>query len=434
MEIKRRHMLAGLGGAATAPLAGMGVAQGAGTDPAGGNSRRGSIVQTGAERLISGGYSAVRGQRVGIITNPTGVLSDLRHEVDVMADDDDIDLVAIFGPEHGFRGSSQAGGSEGSYKDPRTGLPVYDTYGKTLSEIADLFDKAKIDTVLFDIQDVGARFYTYIWTLYESMVAACKTDRRFIVLDRPNPGTGHQAYGPVMHKKYESGVGLKPICQQHGMTVGELAQLFNAEFLPDEVGKKVDLTVLKMKGWRRGDGYADTGLPWVPPSPNMPTVDTAFVYAGTCLFEGTQLSEGRGTTAPFQIIGAPYVDHHWADALNDLKLPGVRFAETYFSPTFSKFKGKDCGGVQLHLTDRPRRRAFRPVRTAIAMLVTAKKLYSDDFAWRKDNWIDKLTGSDQVRKAVDAGKNTDEIVAGWKAELAQFRRTREDYLIYPAGR
>jgi uncharacterized protein YbbC (DUF1343 family) len=431
MGIKRRHVLAGIAGGAATPLVAATTAEAVPADRS--RHRRGPAVTTGVERLIADNYAAVRGEKVGIVTNPTGVLPDLRHEVDVMADDDHIDLVAVFGPEHGFRGSAQAGGSEGSYKDPQTGLPVYDTYQKSISQIAKLFDKSGVDVVMYDIQDVGARFYTYIWTLYESMAAAAKAGKRFLVLDRPNPITGHQAYGPVMHPKYESFVELKPISQQHGMTVGELAKLYNGEFLTGEVGKKVDLDVVEMRGWRREDAYGQTGLPWVLPSPNMPTVDSAFVYPGTCMFEGTNLSEGRGTTRPFEIIGAPWVDYHWAEKLNDLKLPGAQFRETYFNPTFSKFKGKTCGGVQLHLTDRPDRREFRPVRTAVAMLVTAKQLYSKHFGWREDNWIDNLTGSDRLRKQVDAGKSTEEIVAAWNSELAKFRRTRKKYLIYQNG-
>lgn len=424
MQVRRRHVLAGLAGATAAPLVGGGVAA-ASTDRHGGHGR--PLVRTGVEVLMASGYAAVRGEKVGSITNPTGILPDLRHEVDVMAGADGVNLVAVFGPEHGFRGSAQAGGSEGSYKDPRTGLPVYDTYGKSVDEIAAMFDKSGVDTLMFDIQDVGARFYTYIWTMYESMSAAAKAGKRFVVLDRPNPIGGLDAYGPVLHPKYATFVGLKAISQQHGMTVGELAQLFNNEFLPDDAGKKVDLEIVRMRGWRRNYAYEDTGLPWVMPSPNMPTVDTAWVYPGTCMFEGTNLSEGRGTTRPFEIIGAPYADYHWAGALNDLRLPGARFREMYFTPTFSKWKGKTCGGVQLYVTDRDR---FRAIHTALAMIVTAKDLYAKDFDWRSDNWIDKLTGSAHVRKAVDAGKNADQVVAGWRDELAEFRRTREEYLIY----
>lgn len=420
MEVSRRHVLAGAAVTAAATMVGGGAASAA---PA----QRGRRLTTGVEKLIASGYAAVSGEKVGLISNPTGVLRDLRHEVDVMAPDDRIDLVAVFGPEHGFRGSSQAGGSEGSYQDPRTGIPVYDMYAKSTDAIAAQFDKAGLDTVMFDIQDVGARFYTYIWTMYQGMEAAVKTGKRFVVLDRPNPIGGVNAYGPVLKPGYTSGIGREPIAQSHGMTVGELARLFNDQYLPGEVGGKVDLEVITMDGWYRDESYANTGLPWVLPSPNMPTVDTATVYTGTCMFEGTTLSEGRGTTKPFEIIGAPYVDFHWSDALNDLALPGVRFRETYFAPTFSKWVNQMCGGVELHVGDRS---SFDAIRTATAMLVTLKSLYPSDFAWRSDNYIDLLTGSDYVRKAIDAGQDTDQVVAGWQQDLAAFRKLRDRYLIY----
>jgi uncharacterized protein YbbC (DUF1343 family) len=418
-QVSRRHLLAGMAVTATATVVGGGTASA--------ETSVGQRLTTGVEKLIASGYAAVSGQKVGLISNPTGVLRDLRHEVDVMAPDDRIDLVAVFGPEHGFRGSSQAGGSEGSYQDPRTGLPVYDMYAKSTDAIAAQFDKAGLDTVMFDIQDAGARFYTYIWTMYQGMEAAVKTGKRFVVLDRPNPIGGVNAYGPVLKPGFTSGVGREPIAQSHGMTVGELAQLFNDQYLPGEVGGKVDLDVVTMDGWYRDEPYANTGLPWVLPSPNMPTVDTATVYPGTCMFEGTTLSEGRGTTRPFEIIGAPYVDYHWSDALNDMKLPGVRFRETYFAPTFSKWVNQMCGGVELYVSDRG---SFDAIRTATAMLVTLKSLYPNDFAWRSDNYIDLLTGSDYVRKAIDAGQDTDQVVAGWQQDLAAFRQLRERYLIY----
>jgi uncharacterized protein YbbC (DUF1343 family) len=422
MQVPRRHVLLGVAGAASAPFVGRGVAAAAATPDA-----PGQRVSTGVEELIASGYAVLRGQRAGLISNPTGILRDLRHEVDLMAPDSRIDLVAVFGPEHGFRGSSQAGGSEGSYQDPRTGLPVYDLYGKSTAAIAGQFDRAGLDVVMFDIQDVGARFYTYIWTMYQGMAAAVLAGKRFVVLDRPNPIGGLDAYGPILHPAYATGVGREPIAQQHGMTVGELAGLFNDQFLPGEVGGKVELDVVAMRGWRRNLGYEDTGLPWVLPSPNMPTVDTARVYPGTCMFEGTNLSEGRGTTRPFQLIGAPYVDYRWSDALNDLNLPGARFREAYFAPTFSKWVNQMCGGVELQVTDRGE---FDAITTALAMIVTAKALYPSDFAWRSDNWIDKLTGSDFVRTAIDAGKTTDQVVAGWQDELAAFRQIRQQYLIY----
>ncbi|GAP51043.1 exo-beta-N-acetylmuramidase NamZ family protein [Streptomyces azureus] len=379
-------------------------------------------LRTGFERLAHDGYALLDGQKAGIVTNPTGMTRDVRHIVDVMHEDDRVGLTAVFGPEHGFRGTAQAGGSEGRYDDPATGLPVYDTYLKSGRPLADIFTASGVDTVVFDIQDVGARFYTYIWTLYDCMEAAQLAGKRFVVLDRPNPVTGRAALGPVLHKEFATFVGRQPVSQAHGMTVAELARLFNEEFLTEPVS----LETVPMSGWKRSDFYDASGLPWVPPSPNMPTPETALVYSGTCLFEGTNLSEGRGTTRPFELLGAEGIDRRWAAAANELALPGVRFREAYFAPTFSKFQGRTIGGVQLHVRDRD---VFDPVRTGIALLVTARKVWSG-FAWRSDNWIDKLTGSTRVRTMIDAGADTDEVVAGWQEELAAFRRTRRKYLLY----
>jgi uncharacterized protein YbbC (DUF1343 family) len=333
-----------------------------------------------------------------------------------------VDLRAVFGPEHGFRGTAQAGGSEGRHDDPATGLPVYDTYLKSGQALADVFTASGVDTVLFDIQDVGARFYTYIWTLYDCMAAARLAGKRVVVLDRPNPVTGRAALGPVLRKEFATFIGREPIAQAHGMTVGELARLFNGEFLTTPVA----LDVVRMTGWKRSAFHDGSGLPWVPPSPNMPTPETALVYAGTCLFEGTNLSEGRGTTRPFELLGAEGVDGRWAAAVNELRLPGVHFREAYFAPTFSKFQGKTVGGVQVHVHDRA---VYDPVRTGIALLVTAKRSWPG-FAWRPDHWIDKLTGSTRVRTLIDAGAGVDDVVADWQPELAAFREVREEYLLY----
>jgi uncharacterized protein YbbC (DUF1343 family) len=379
-------------------------------------------LRTGFEQLQASGYAALQGRRVGVVTNPTGVTRDVRHIVDVMHADPHVELTAVFGPEHGFRGTAQAGGSEGRYDDPATGLPVYDTYLKSGKPLADVFTASGVDTVVFDIQDVGARFYTYIWTLYDCMEAARLAGKRFVVLDRPNPVTGRAAQGPVLHKEFASFVGRQPVAQAHGMTVAELARLFNGEFL----AAPVELTTVLMSGWKRSDFYDASGLPWVPPSPNMPTADTALVYSGTCLFEGTNLSEGRGTTRPFELLGAEGIDGRWALEANGLKVPGARFREAYFAPTFSKFQGKTIGGVQIHVHDRA---AYDPVRTGIALLVTAKKVWSG-FAWRSDNWIDKLTGSTSVRTMIDAGATADEVVAAWQDELKSFQGIRKEYLLY----
>ncbi|MCX2182549.1 DUF1343 domain-containing protein [Streptomyces sp. SKN60] len=414
--MSRRGLLAA--GASGALAAAVTAAPAAADAPPG----KGRRVRTGFDRLAADGYAPLAGQRVGVVTNPTGITADARHLVDVMHADERVDLVAVFGPEHGFRGTAQAGGSEGRYDDPATGLPVYDTYLKSGQPLADVFTASGVDTVVFDIQDVGARFYTYIWTLYDCMGAAALAGKRFVVLDRPNPVTGRAALGPVLDRAFATFVGREPIAQAHGMTVAELARLFNAEFL----AKPVPLETVAVSGWRRADFFDATGLPWVPPSPNMPTADTALVYSGTCLFEGTNLSEGRGTTRPFELLGAEGIDGRWAEAANAAGLPGVRFREAYFAPTFSKFQGKTVGGVQLMVHDRA---AFDPVRTGIALLVTARRVWSG-FAWRPDNWIDKLTGSTRVRTLIDAGAGADEVVGAWDADLAAFRAMRQEYLMY----
>jgi uncharacterized protein YbbC (DUF1343 family) len=384
-------------------------------------------VLTGADVLAQQDWQPLTGRRVGVLTNPTGILRDLTHIVDAMVAAG-VPPKAVFGPEHGFRGTAQAGGSEGDYTDPRTGIPVYDAYNVTVDRLADMYRKAAVDTVVFDIAGVGARFYTYTWTMYVAMSAAVRTGAAFVVLDRPDP-VGGQAFGPQLDPAFATLVGLKPIVQQPGMTAGELARMFDAVFLPgDNGGRRLShLDVVRVRGWRRDTLFADTGLPWVLPSPNMPTPDTALLYPGTCMFEGTLLSEGRGTTRPFELIAAPGIDWRWAGALNALGLPGVRFRENYDVPTFDKFTARTCGGVQVHLTDR---HTVDPIRTAVAMIVTARQLYPAVFGWRPDNWIDNLTGSDRLRTMVDAGASTDDVVGAWQPELASFRQQRSPFLIY----
>ena len=392
---------------------------------------RGPTVLSGADVAAAEDWSLLRGRRVGVVSNPTGVLRDTTHVVDSLAARSELDVVGVFGPEHGFRGSAQAGESEGEYTDPRTGLTVYDAYGAGAAELAEMFTRAGADTLVFDIQDVGVRYYTYIWTMYDAMVAARTVGARFVVLDRPNP-IGRRVDGPLLEPEFASGVGAQPIVQQHGMTVGELARYFNGELLPrQEPGGQVELEVVPVRHWDPASS-ADTGLPWVPPSPNMPTVDTARVYAGTGYFEGTNLSEGRGTTRPFELVGAPYLDYRFADRLNARELPGVRFREAYFVPTFGKHEGVDCAGVQLHVTDPGR---YQPIPTAVAMLVEARR-YAD-FAWREDDWdaerpfwIDKLSGSPRLRTMIDAGADAPEVCAAWEREVRAFERARRPYLLY----
>ncbi|MBE1490533.1 exo-beta-N-acetylmuramidase NamZ family protein [Plantactinospora soyae] len=407
-------------------------------DGRGGGSGHGRGVATGLDVLVDSRFAALSGQKVGVLSNPTGVDAKYRHLVDLMHASGRVRLTAAFGPEHGFRGSAQAGGSEGTGIDARTGVTVYDAYGATQAKWAELITQAGVDTVVFDIQDVGARFYTYIWTLYDSMVAAARLGRRYVVLDRPNP-IGGRAYGPMMTTPFTSGVGKKEIVQQHGMTVGELARFYNGEFLPAEAGRSVDLTVIKCRNWHRTQFAADTGLPWVLPSPNMPTPDTALAYPGTCLFEGVaSMTEGRGTTRPFELIGglAADFDYHWVDRLAARELPGVEFREAYFSPTAAGQKpdllNKLCAGVEVKVVDPAR---FDPVRTGVAMLVEARKYPA--FAWRADTWdaarpywIDKLSGSTRLRTMIDAGADVADLVGAWSAELAAFDRRRRPYLLY----
>jgi len=438
--MKRREFLSA-GAAAT--VAGVGLstplADGATASSPPGRGLDGK-VQTGFDVLAAGHYQLVAGKKLGIISNPTGIVHDLSHEVDVMHASSEVNLTAVFGPEHGFRGTAQAGGSEGFSTDPATGLPVYDLFGAGISDMAAIFTKSGIEVLSFDIQDIGARFYTYIWTMYQSMAAAAVLGMPYVVLDRPNPIGGVAPTGPIMHPGFESGVGLKPIAQQHAMTVGELAQLFNDQFVPgDANGKKADLTVVPMRGWRRGHYFDETGLPWVMPSPNVPTLDTAIVYPGFGMFEGSNFAEGRGTTRPFELVAAPYGDYRLREALTQENLPGTAFRENYFTPTFGKYSGpaSTLGGIQVYITDRD---AFDAIRTALTVMVTARRLYPNHWSFNgfeldggpafAHNWVDFLSGSEWIRTSVEASKTTDEIVAGWQGELARFATLRDKYLIY----
>ena len=435
--ISRRGFLAhGAVGAATTAVMSAGALGIGGTGAAAGARAGGQRVRTGADRLAADGWGTLAGRKVGLITNPTGILADLTHEVDSMLASGAVNLHGIFGPEHGFRGTGQAGDAEDESIDPRTGVSVFNAHGATVDKLANQFRGASVDTVVFDIQDVGARFYTYIWTMYLGMRAAVATGASFVVLDRPNP-VGGEAFGPQLMPGFESGVGRKPIALQHGMTVGELAMLFDAEFLPKEPGggRLTSLEVVQIKEWQRKSRWSTTGLPWVPPSPNMPTPSTALAYPGTCLIEGLTWSEGRGTTRPFEILGAPLpttageagLDWRWAEELNAAGLPGVEFREAYFRPTFNKHANRPCGGVQIYVTDEW---TYKPIRTAVEMIVQARRVYPDAFAWRPDLWIDKLTGSARLREMVERGASGADVVAAWSDELSAFRTLREPYLIY----
>ncbi|MER7842089.1 DUF1343 domain-containing protein [Streptomyces sp. NPDC096040] len=393
----------------------------------------GDAVTTGIARLLdSPGLAGA--DRFGLVTNHAGVLPDLRPAAPALLAAG-APLAALFGPEHGLRGTGQAGDSEAAGMDPDTGLPVYDTYRCEGERLDKLLIDSGVDTLVYDLQDIGARFYTYVWTMFDLMVSAARTGVRFVVADRPNPLGGLVSEGPSLDPVWASFVGRVPIPVRHGLTCGELARLFNASAVPQVAGSAVDLTVIEAVGWQRAMDAEATGLPWIAPSPNIPTHATAAVYPGTCLFEGTNLSEGRGTTQPFEIVGAPYLDKRFAPALAELALPGVHFRDLRYVPAFHKHAGRPLRGVQLHITDR---RAFAPVRTAVAMLAVIRRLHPDDFAWHTvdggaedtghRHFVDLLWGSDRLRRTVDAG---DDPLPLCDPPAPPDRWAGEDVLLYP---
>jgi uncharacterized protein YbbC (DUF1343 family) len=389
-------------------------------------------MRVGLEVLIEQGFAPLQGKRVGAICNPTSVDREFRHLADLLAAASGVRLSALFGPEHGVRGEAQDMVGVGGGADPATGARVYSLYGDSFASLSPSEDSLQgLDALVFDIQDVGSRYYTYIYTMALCMRAAARAKLAFYVLDRPNPIGGEAVEGNLVHPGFESFVGLFPLPNRHGMTAGELARLFNERH---DIG--CELVVVPCEGWRRGDFYEATGLPFVPPSPNMPTVDTALVYPGMCMVEGTNLSEGRGTTRPFEIVGAPFLDpERFARALRRQGLPGVKIRPMSFRPTFQKHAGTSCGGAMLHVEDR---RKFLPVRTGIAVLRAAREVGGAAFCWRTERYefvddkpaIDLLCGTDAVRKAIDAGKSLDECMAGFAEELKAFAPVRGRYLAY----
>jgi uncharacterized protein YbbC (DUF1343 family) len=385
-------------------------------------------VRTGLERLLTR-PDAVRGLRVGLIANPTAVTRDLLHASLALKASRAVRLVALFGPEHGVWADAQDLVEVDDARDPATGLPVHSLYGKTRVPSAAALEG--LDALVFDVQDVGARYYTFIYTMLHALAACARHRRRLVVLDRPNPLGGETLDGNVLEPAYRSFVGLHPLPARHGMTVGELASLFRHELRLD-----VDLVVVPMTGWRRAMHYEDTGLPWVMPSPNMPTVDTAFVYPGGCLVEGTNLSEGRGTTRPFELVGAPWLDP-W-DLARDLareELPGVAFRPVFFRPTFQKHAGVLCGGVQVHIRERRRFRAFL---SYLLLIHHARRQEPARFAWRRPPYeyervklpFDILCGTNQVRKSMESGLSPRRAAGPWRGQLSEFRRRRSGHLLY----
>jgi uncharacterized protein YbbC (DUF1343 family) len=403
-------------------------------------------MKLGVDVLFEKHLDLVRGKRVGLITNPTGVDGALTSIVERFRTHPEVKLTALYGPEHGVRGNAQAGEYVAFYKDEHLGLPVFSLYGQSQKPPADMLTNIDhymrsydtqhdgktvdremlqaVEVMVFDLQDIGTRIYTFIATMAYAMQAAAEAGIPFIVLDRPNPINGVALEGPILeYPQHSSFIGLYPIPLRHGMTTGELAQLFNARFLP----KQADLTVVPMEGWNRRDWFDATRLPWVLPSPNMPTPDTATVYPGQVLIEGTNLSEARGTTRPFEMFGAPWLDGYvLTRELNALNLPGVKFREAWFTPTFSKHVGQRCGGSQIHVTDRE---PFRSVTVTLALLQVVKKLAGAKLELHAD-YFDKVMGTSTVREAFERGVPYGQIVAGFSAGLAEFARAREPFLLY----
>ena len=388
------------------------------------------MIKTGLEVLLESRLDLLDGARVGFIANPASINSRFEHAADLFHQHNRIHLTTLFGPQHGIRGETQDNMIDWqSFRDKHTGLPAYSLYGETRKPTTEML--SDVDTLVFDVQDVGTRVYTFIYTMALAMEAARESGKRFIVLDRPNPINGVQLEGNILEPEFSSFVGMFPIPMRHAMTVGELALMFNREFA---IG--CDLEVVKMQGWRRSIWYDETGLPWVMPSPNIPTADTTAVYPGSVLFEGAAVSEGRGTTRPFEIIGSPYIEPRaLAEEVAKQHLPAVVFRPLHFEPTFHKFAGQLCGGVQIHVTDRG---AFKPVITAVAIISAIRRLYPNDFAWRQPPYeyvcdklpFDVINGSSRLREQIEAGSPLTEIEKGWQVDLNEFAKQREPFLLY----
>jgi uncharacterized protein YbbC (DUF1343 family) len=387
------------------------------------------LVESGLEVLVRRRPALLRGQRVALLTHQASIDSRYAHAVALLCDLRGVKVRRLLAPEHGLWGAPQDHIWIDGTRDPGTGLPVWSLYGARREPTAPMLHG--IDTVVVDLQDVGSRYYTFVWTMALAMRACARSGVGVVVLDRPNPLGGAIVEGNVADSTFASFVGLYPLAIRHGMTIGELAAYLN-----ERHGIGCRLTVVPMRGWRRTMLWEDTGLPWVPPSPNMPTLETALVYPGGCLIEGTNLSEGRGTTRPFEWIGAPYLDaDRYAAALESLRLPGVRFRPARFQPTFHKWAGRLCDGVQIHVTDA---RRFKPFLTGLAEIAVARRLAPRGFAWRRPPYefekrrmpIDILCGTDAIRRAIERGTPLPAIERAWQRDLARWKRLRASYLRY----
>ncbi len=387
-------------------------------------------VTLGLDVLLNERLDLLYGKRVGVLAHPASINLGRRHIVDLLVERPEVQLTAVFGPQHGARGETQDNMIEWQdYRDHRTGIPVYSLYGTTRKPTREMLEN--LDVLVIDLQDVGARYYTFIYTMALAMEACAEQGKAVVVLDRPNPINGVDVEGPVLDPHFCSFVGLYPIPVRHGMTPGELAQMFNREF---EI--EVELTVVPMQGWHREQHFDETGLPWVMPSPNMPNLNAALVYPGLCLLEGTNVSEGRGTTAPFEFSGAPWIDSEdFAARMSEKKLPGAFFRPLHFLPTFHKWAGHLVGGVQIHVTDRG---SFQPFLTGMLLIEAYRESGPELFQWKMPPYeyeydllpFDILCGTDQVRKTMESGESLAELAAGWISEIERFRQLREPFLLY----
>jgi uncharacterized protein YbbC (DUF1343 family) len=389
-------------------------------------------VQTGLEVLIADCPGKIRGARVGVVCHPASVDAELRHALDLLQAAG-ARVAAIFGPEHGARGEAQdMEGVEDLPLDPRLGVPVYSLYGATFDSLTPGREQLEgLDALVIDLQDVGARYYTFVWTMALCMEAAGGAGVRVLVCDRPNPLDGLTTEGNLIKPGFESFVGLHPLPNRHGLTPGEIAR-----YVQRWRGVDCELNIVPMRGWRRSMYFEDTGLPWVYPSPNMPTVDTALVYPGMCLVEATELSEGRGTCRPFEVAGAPGIDPGALAAdLYRWHLAGCRFRPLYFRPRFQKHAGSTCGGVQIHVTDR---RLFDSYVTGVAFLQSVRRVAPGTFAWRAKPYefvadipaIDLLAGDDKLRLALEADADLGDLTAEWARERAGFEEMRREAFLY----
>ena len=388
-------------------------------------------MKTGLDLFEKNWPKTLKGSRVGLVVHPASVNSELEHALDCFFKSRKFELAALFGPQHGIRGETQDNMIEWKgFRDRKTSLPVYSLYSNTRKPAPSMLKD--IEALAIDMQDIGSRYYTFIWTMELCMQACMETGKPVVVLDRPDPLGGIITEGPVLEMPYASFVGQRPMPVRHGMTIAEIAAYLKNEFYPS-----LEFHIIPMKGWKRKMLFDETGLPWVLPSPNMPTLDTALVYPGMCLLEATNISEGRGTTRPFEIFGAPFVDAEMlAEKLKSFKLPGVIFRPMYFQPTFQKHAGKLCGGTQIHVTDRNR---FKPFKTGCAVLKAVYDLYPDSFKWKQPPYeyetekmpIDILAGTDRFRKDIESKKKLQYMEEWWKEQCLEFsKKIRKKYLLY----